>query len=224
MKQKDWEESFWIKNLKLVTTLPFEDGVFGDVYRSVLLRNVEFCEVVTVEDRVSCVRMTNKFIHQAIFTAFGVHNKEVSIIAVLKNILNDYDKEKSYYFFYIVYQELLRRNNPLAGVVLSELRIYEFISPFKNVFKNFDSKLAWDFLLLDLAHQGLNEDMFNEMWFRYKETLFQCESNVFSGFVYKHYLKEFKDPINLIKYNPPKKIYSFILKRAEERYKNKELF
>ena len=224
MKQKDWEESLWIKNLKLVTTLPFEDGVFGDVYRSVLLRNVEFCEVVTVEDRVSCVRMTNKFIHQAIFTAFGVHNKEVSIIAVLKNILNDYDKEKSYYFFYIVYQELLRRNNPLAGVVLSELRIYEFISPFKNVFKNFDSKLAWDFLLLDLAHQGLNEDMFNEMWFRYKETLFQCESNVFSGFVYKHYLKEFKDPINLIKYNPPKKIYSFILKRAEERYKNKELF
>ena len=224
MKQKDWEESFWIKNLKLVTTLPFEDGVFSDVYRSVLLRNVEFCEVVTVEDRVSCVRMTNKFIHQAIFTAFGVHNKEVSIIAVLKNILNDYDKEKSYYFFYIVYQELLRRNNPLAGVVLSELRIYEFISPFKNVFKNFDSKLAWDFLLLDLAHQGLNEDMFNEMWFRYKETLFQCESNVFSGFVYKHYLKEFKDPINLIKYNPPKKIYSFILKRAEERYKNKELF
>ena len=224
MKQKDWEESLWIKNLKLVTTLPFEDGVFGDVYRSVLLRNVEFCEVVTVEDRVSCVRMTNKFIHQAIFTAFGVHNKEVSIIAVLKNILNDYDKEKSYYFFYIVYQELLRRNNPLAGVVLSELRIYEFISPFKNVFKNFDSKLAWDFLLLDLAHQGLNEDMFNEMWFRYKETLFQCESNVFSGFVYKHYLKELKDPINLIKYNPPKKIYSFILKRAEERYKNKELF
>ena len=224
MKQKDWEESLWIKNLKLVTTLPFEDGVFSDVYRSVLLRNVEFCEVVTVEDRVSCVRMTNKFIHQAIFTAFGVHNKEVSIIAVLKNILNDYDKEKSYYFFYIVYQELLRRNNPLAGVVLSELRIYEFIDPFKIVFKNFDSKLAWDFLLLDLAHQGLNEDMFNEMWFRYKETLFQCESNVFSGFVYKHYLKELKDPINLIKYNPPKKIYSFILKRAEERYKNKELF
>ena len=182
MKQKDWEESLWIKNLNLVTTLPFEDGVFSDVYRSVLLRNVEFCEVVTVEDRVSCIRMTNKFIRQAIFTAFGIHNKEVSIIAVLKNILNDYDKEKSYYFFYIVYQELLRRNNPLAGVVLSELRIYEFISPFKN----FDSKLAWDFLLLDLAHQGLNEDMFNEMWFRYKETLFQCESNVFSGFVYKH--------------------------------------
>ena len=224
MKQKDWEESLWIKNLKLVTTLSFEDGVFSDVYRSVLLRNVEFCEVVTVEDRVSCIRMTNKFIRQAIFTAFGIHNKEVSIIAVLKNILNDYDKEKSYYFFYIVYQELLRRNNPLAGVVLSELRIYEFIDPFKIVFKNFDSKLAWDFLLLDLAHQGLNEDMFNEMWFRYKETLFQCESNVFSGFVYKHYLKELKDPINLTKYNPPKKIYSFILKRAEERYKNKELF
>ena len=224
MKQKDWEESLWIKNLKLVTNLPFEDGVFSDVYRSVLLRNVEFCEVVTVEDRVSCVRMTNKFIHQAIFTAFGIHNKEVSIIDVLKNIVNDYDKEKSYYFFYIVYQELLRRNNPLAGVVLSELRLYEFISPFKNVFKNFDSKLAWDFLLLDLAHQGLNEDMFNEMWFRYEGTLLQCESNVFSGFVYKHYLKELKDPINLIKYNPPKKIYSFILKRAEERYKNKELF
>ena len=159
MKQKDWEESLWIKNLNLVTTLPFEDGVFSDVYRSVLLRNVEFCEVVTVEDRVSCIRMTNKFIRQAIFTAFGIHNKEVSIIDVLKNILNDYDKEKSYYFFYIVYQELLRRNNPLASVVLSELRIYEFIDPFKIVFKNFDSKLAWDFLLLDLAHQGILKDI-----------------------------------------------------------------
>ena len=62
MKQEDWVESLWIKNLKLVTNLPFEDGVFSDVYRSVLLRNVEFCEVVTVEDRVSCIRMTNKFI------------------------------------------------------------------------------------------------------------------------------------------------------------------
>ena len=79
MKQKDWKESPWISSLKLVKSLPFEDGIFNAVYRAVLLRNVEFCKVITIKDRASCIRMTNKFIHQAIMIAFGINNKEISI-------------------------------------------------------------------------------------------------------------------------------------------------
>ena len=86
MKQKQWKESPWISSLKLVKSLPFEDGIFNAVYRAVLLRNVEFCKVITIEDRAMCVRMTNKFIQQAIFIAFGINNEELSLRELIKNI------------------------------------------------------------------------------------------------------------------------------------------
>ena len=224
MTQKDWQESPWLSSLKLKKNLPFEDGVFNTVYRAVLLKNVEFCKVITIEDRASCVRMTNKFIHQAIFTAFGVDNDEFSIKDVLKNIRKDYDQEKSYYFFYILYQELVRRNNPLSNTLLKELRGYEFKESFKTIFKSFDRKLAWDFLLFDLAHQGLKEDMFKEMWFRYKGPLIDCRANKYSEFVYKQYLKGENNTIDLTKNDSKKNVYSLILERAEKRYKYKEIF
>lgn len=224
MTQKDWKESPWLSSLKLKKNLPFEDGVFNTVYRAVLLKNVEFCKVITIEDRACCVRMTNKFIHQAIFTAFGVDNDEFSIKDVLKNIRKDYDQEKSYYFFYILYQELVRRNNPLSNTLLKELRGYEFKESFKTIFKSFDRKLAWDFLLFDLAHQGLKEDMFKEMWFRYKGPLIDCRANKYSEFVYKQYLKGENNTIDLTKNDSKKNVYSLILERAEKRYKYKEIF
>ena len=224
MTQKDWQESPWLSSLKLKKNLPFEDGIFNTVYRAVLLKNVEFCKVITIEDRASCVRMTNKFIHQAIFTAFGVDNDEFSIKDVLKNIRKDYDQEKSYYFFYILYQELVRRNNPLSNTLLKELRGFEFKESFKTIFKSFDRKLAWDFLLFDLAHQDLKEDMFKEMWFRYKGSLIDCRANKYSEFVYKQYLKGENNTIDLTKNDSKKNVYSLILERAEERYKYKEIF
>ena len=224
MTQKDWQESPWLSSLKLKKNLPFEDGIFNTVYRAVLLKNVEFCKVITIEDRASCVRMTNKFIHQAIFTAFGVDNDEFSIKDVLKNIRKDYDQEKSYYFFYILYQELVRRNNPLSNTLLKELRGYEFKESFKTIFKSFDRKLAWDFLLFDLAHQDLKEDMFKEMWFRYKGSLIDCRANKYSEFVYKQYLKGENNTIDLTKNDSKKNVYSLILERAEKRYKYKEIF
>ena len=224
MTQKDWKESPWLSSLKLKKNLPFEDGVFNTVYRAVLLKNVEFCKVITIEDRACCVRMTNKFIHQAIFTAFGVDNDEFSIKDVLKNIRKDYDQEKSYYFFYILYQELVRRNNPLSNTLLKELRGFEFKESFKTIFKSFDRKLAWDFLLFDLAHQGLKEDMFKEMWFRYKGPLIDCRANKYSEFVYKQYLKGENNTIDLTKNDSKKNVYSLILERAEKRYKYKEIF
>ena len=224
MEQKDWKESPWISSLKLKKNLPFEDGVFTSIYRDVLLRNVAFCKVITIEDRVSCVRMTNKFIHQAIFIAFGINNKEISINELIKNIKNDYDLEKEYYFFYIVYQELIRRNNPYSKNILKELRVCKFKEPFKSLFKNFDSKLAWDFLLFDLAHQGLNEDVFKEMWFRYKGSLLDCKPNKYLEFIFKQYLKEAEQKRDFTKNKKKQSVYSLILERAEKRYLNKEIF
>jgi hypothetical protein len=224
MKQKDWKESPWIRSLKLEKKPPFEDGVFNSIYRAVLLRNIEFCKVVTIDDRASCVRMTNKFIHQAIFIAFGINNKEISIKELIKNIKNDYDLEKEYYFFYIVYQELIRRNNLGYNHLLKELRSYEFKEPFKTIFKSLDRKLAWDFLLFDLAHQGLNEDMFKEMWFRYKGSLLDCQPNEYSKFIFKHYLKEGDKKTVFTKNNKNQNVYSLILERAEKRYLDKEIF
>ena len=224
MKQKQWKESPWISSLKLKKNLPFEDGVFNSIYRAVLLKNVEFCKVITIEDRASCVRMTNKFIHQAIFIAFGINNKELSIKELIENIKKDYDLEKEYYFFYIVYQELIRRNNPSSNQLLKELRGYEFKDPFKSLFKSFDSKLAWDFLLFDLAHQELNENMFIEMWFRYSGVLLDCNSNKFSEFVFGQYLRGAEKVMDLAKNSKKQDIYSLILERAEKRYLYKEVF
>ena len=224
MKQKQWKESPWISSLKLKKNLPFEDGVFNSIYRAVLLKNVEFCKVITIEDRASCVRMTNKFIHQAIFIAFGINNKELSIKELIENIKKDYDLEKEYYFFYIVYQELIRRNNPSSNQLLKELRGYEFKDPFKSLFKSFDCKLAWDFLLFDLAHQELNENMFIEMWFRYSGVLLDCNSNKFSEFVFGQYLRGAEKVMDLAKNSKKQDIYSLILERAEKRYLYKEVF
>ncbi|MDB2485146.1 hypothetical protein N9W98_00645 [bacterium] len=224
MKQKQWQESPWISNLKLVKNLPFEDGIFNAVYRSVLLRNVEFCKVITIEDRASCIRMTNKFIHQALFIAFGINNEEISIKELIKNIKNDYDLEKEYYFFYIVYQELVRRNNPSSYQILKELRGCDFQEPFKSLFKSFDSKLAWDFLLFDLAHQELNEDIFKEMWFRYKDSLLDCPPNKYSEFVFRQYLKKGVEGKTLTKNKKKQALYSLIIERAEKRYLHKEIF
>ena len=224
MEQKDWKESAWISSLKLKKTLPFEDGFFNSIYRDVLLRNVEFCKVITIEDRASCVRMTNRFIHQAIFVAFGIDNREVSVKDLINNIKNDYDLEKEYYFLYIVYQELIRRNNPGSKNLLKELRVCKFKEPFKSLFKNFDSKLAWDFLLFDLARQGLNEDVFKEMWFRYKNSLLDCQLNKYLEFVFKQYLKEAEQKKDFTKSKEKQGVYSLILERAERRYLNKEIF
>lgn len=221
---KEWKESTWLKDLKLSTKLPFEDSVFTTYYRAVFLRNVEFCKVESIEDKLVCVRMTNKFIYQAIETAFGIHLGEVDVQDVIKNIGVEYDKEKAFYFFYIIYQELLRRNNPSYVKVLNKVRLYAFKEPFKSVFKNFDCKLAWDFLLLDLVRDELTKNMFAIMWFRYQKTLLKCKVDKYTEFVYNEYLKDLKNKSEFTKIKPEKDIYSPTLQRAERRYLNIEIF
>lgn len=225
MKQSTkWEESTWLKDLKIKAALPFEDTAFTIYYRAVLLRNVQFCEVVTIEDRVACVRMTNKFIYQAIETAFGIHNGEVDVNDVLKNISVEYDEEKAFYFFYIVYKELFRRNNPKSHKVLNKVRLYEFKEPFKSIFKDFDCKLAWDFILLDLVTQDLTKNMFAILWFRYRKSLLKCRAKEYREFVYKEYLKDIKNKTEFTRRKPEKDVYTSIIQRAERRYSDTEIF
>ena len=224
MTHKKWKESPWIGSLKLLKRLPFEDGVFNSIYRAVLLRNVEFCKVITNEDRTSCIRMTNKFIHQAILVAFGVNNEEISIKELVKNMKKDYDLEKEFYFFYIVYNELIRRNNTISYQLLKELRACKFQEPFKSLFRSFEAKLAWDFLLFDLAHQKLNENMFAILWFRYRKSLLKCRAKEYREFVYKEYLKDIKNKTEFTRRKPEKDVYTSMIQRAERRYSDTEIF
>ena len=223
-ENKEWKESTWLKNVEIKTALPFEHSVFTTYYRAVLLRNVQFCKVVTVEDRVACVRMTNKFIYQAIIIAYGIHNEEVEVNDVLKNIVVEYDEEKAFYFFYIVYKELSRRNNPKHLNVLNKVRLYEFKEPFKSIFKDFDCKLAWDFILLDLVTQGLTKNMFAILWFRYRKTLLKCRAKEYREFIYKEYLKEVKNKTEFTRRKPEKDVYTSMIQRAEKRHYDKEIF
>ena len=221
---KEWKESTWLKNVKIKAALPFEDTAFTTYYRAVLLRNVQFCEVVTIEDRVACVRMTNKFIYQAIETAFGIHKGEVDVADVLTNITVEYDEEKAFYFFYIIYKELFRRNNPKSHKVLNKVRLYEFKEPFKSIFKDFDCKLAWDFILLDLVTQDLTKNMFAILWFRYRKSLLKCRAKEYREFVYKEYLKDIKNKTEFTRRKPEKDVYTSMIQRAERRYSDTEIF
>ncbi len=221
---KEWKESTWLKDVTIKAALPFEDTVFTTYYRAVLLRNVQFCEVVTIKDRVACVRMTNRFIYQAIETAFGIHKGEVDVADVLKNITVEYDEEKAFYFFYIAYKELFRRNNPKSHKFLNKVRLYEFKEPFKSIFKNFDCKLAWDFILLDLVTQDLTKNMFAILWFRYRKSLLKCRAKEYREFVYKEYLKDIKNKTEFTRRKPEKDIYTSMIQRAERRYSDNEIF
>jgi len=169
-------------------------------------------------------RMTNRFIYQAIETAFGIHKGEVDVADVLKNITVEYDEEKAFYFFYIAYKELFRRNNPKSHKFLNKVRLYEFKEPFKSIFKNFDCKLAWDFILLDLVTQDLTKNMFAILWFRYRKSLLKCRAKEYREFVYKEYLKDIKNKTEFTRRKPEKDVYTSMIQRAERRYSDTEIF
>ena len=224
MKEEEWKETNWLDNIKPVKNLPFEDGVFNAYYRSILLRNVEFCKVVTDEDRVTCVNMTNKFIQKALNTAFYIHTNQVDVQDVLTNVDVEYDQEKSYYFLYIIYRELYRRDNPIASTVLTKVRLYEFIEPYKSIFYDFDCKMAWDFLLSYFSQEKFTKNQFGIMWFRYRKILVKCTAKEYEAFVYNLYLKDVKNKTGFTRSRPEKDSYTTIHQRAERKYHNPEIF
>ncbi len=213
-----------VNEFTLDNKLPFEDGIFIAYYRSILLRNVEFCEINSAEDLVKCTQLTNKFIQSALNAAFGIHTGQIDVQDVLKNIDSEYDQEKAFNFLYIVYRELFRKSNPISSTVLTKVRLYEFKEPFKSIFKDFDCKLAWDFILLDLVTQDLTKNMFAILWFRYRKTLLKCRANEYREFIYKEYLKEVKNKTEFTRRKPEKDVYTSMIQRAERRHYDKEIF
>ena len=213
-----------VNEFTLDNKLPFEDGIFIAYYRSILLRNVEFCEINSAEDLVKCTQLTNKFIQSALNAAFGIHTGQIDVQDVLKNIDSEYDQEKAFNFLYIVYRELFRKSNPISSTVLTKVRLYEFKEPQKSVFYDFDCKLAWDYLLSYFAQERFTKNLFAIMWFRYRKTIIKCKANEYEDFVYNLYLKDVKNKTDLTRRKPEKDMYSAILKRAERNYFKKEIF
>ena len=213
-----------VKEYTLDYKVPFEDGIFIAFYRSILLRNVEFCEINSAEDLAKCTQLTNKFIKNALSAALAIINGKIDVHDVLKNIDSEYDQEKAFNFLYIVYRELFRRNNPISFTVLTKLRLYEFKEPQKSVFYDFDCKLAWDYLLSYFAQEKFTTNLFAIMWFRYRKSLIKCKENEYEDFVYNLYLRDLKNKIVLTRKKPEKDVYSAIIKRAEKSYFKKEMF
>tara|TARA_B100001115_G_C15836648_1_gene418445 strand:+ start:960 stop:1607 length:648 start_codon:yes stop_codon:yes gene_type:complete len=212
------------KEYPLKNKLPFEDGVFIAYYRNILLRNVAFCEINSAKDLVKCTQLTNKFIQKALNAAFGIHTGQIRTDDVLKNIDSEDDEEKAFYFLYIVYRELFRKSNPISNKLLAKVRLYEFKGPEKNVFFDFDCKLAWDYLLSYFSQEKFTTNLFAIMWFRYRKTLIKCKANEYEDFVYNLYLKDLKNKMVLTRKKPEKNLYLAIFKRAERNYFEKEIF
>ena len=107
---------------------------------------------------------------------------------------------------------------------MNKVRLYEFKEPFKSIFKDFDCKLAWDFILLDLVTQDLTKNMFAILWFRYRKSLLKCRAKEYREFVYKEYLKDIKNKTEFTRRKPEKDVYTSMIQRAERRYSDTEIF
>ena len=84
--------------------IPFEDGVFIDFYRNILLRNIPFCEINSKEDLRSCRTLTIQFIQKAMQMAHGVQTKQFELSSVLNYLDNLGEKDKEFLFLYIIYR------------------------------------------------------------------------------------------------------------------------
>lgn len=204
---------------------PFEDGIFISFYRLILLRNVEFCEVVTEKDRAMCVSMTNKFIQKAINDAYAVNLSLIDSTELIIESNQHYDAEKKYYYLYIIYRELFRRKNKCADDFLKAVKASSFKDSSVGIFLSFNHKIAWDFLLTFLAQKDLNKEIFSLMWQRYRHSLLNVSSKKYSEFVYEKYLKEIADQTNLeqIKSNNNNEEIA-ILEIAEKSYLDSQIF
>ncbi len=203
----------------------FEDGIFISFYRLILLRNVDFCEVITDKDRIMCISMTNKFVQRAINDAYAVHLSFIDSKELIVESNQLYDTEKKYYYLYIIYRELLRRKNKYAVDFLKAVKASSFKDSSVDIFISFNHKIAWDFLLTFLAQKELNQKVFSLMWHRYRQQLLNANSQKYSEFIYDKYLKEIADQTNLgqitsINNNE----YITILEIAEKSYFDYEIF
>ena len=87
-----------------LSKLPFEDGIFISVYRNILLRPINFCDIKDENNIKKCVAMTNKFSQSAVQSAYAIYLSELSPNQLIIDVKDQYNQEKWGYYFYIVYR------------------------------------------------------------------------------------------------------------------------
>ena len=209
---------------EIKVNIPFEDGVFIDFYRNILLRNVPFCEINSEEDLLSCRTLTIQFIQKAMRMAHGIHTKQFELLFVLNYFDKVEEKDKSFHFLYIMYRELYRKGNSLSQELFSILSKYLLNSPFYSIFDSSNHYFAWDYLLTYFAHSPFESRLFSVMWNRYQKSLLKCDMSEYESFVNNLYLKDASGKYSILRQEMISQNHEFILKRAEMRYIESTIF
>ena len=209
---------------EIKVNIPFEDGVFIDFYRNILLRNVPFCEINTEEDLRSCRTLTIQFIQKAMRMAHGIHTKQFELLFVLNYFDKVVEKDKAFHFLYIMYRELYRKGNSSSQELLSILSKYPLNAPFYSIFNSSNHYFAWDYLLTYFAHSPFESTLFSVMWNRYQKNILKCEANEYESFINNLYLKDAIEKYSILHQETISTDHEFILKRAEMRYSESTIF
>ena len=204
--------------------IPFEDGVFIDFYRNILLRNVPFCEINSDEDLHTCRTLTIHFIQKAMRMAHGVQTKQFELSSVLNYLDKVDEKDKKFHFLYIIYRELYRKGNTSSKELLSILSTYELNAPFDCIFKSANHYFGWDYLLTYFAQSPFESSLFSVMWVRYQKSLLKCKTDEYESFVNNLYLKDETDKYSIHLQETLNENHEFILERAELRYVESTIF
>ena len=204
--------------------IPFEDGVFIDFYRNVLLRNVPFCEINTEEDLRSCRTLTIQFIQKAFRMAHGIHSNQFDLLSVFNHFDKVVEKDKAFHFLYIMYRELYRKGNSSSQELLSILSKYPLNAPFNSIFNSSNHYFAWDYLLTYFAQSPFESSLFSVMWNRYQKSILKCDMSEYESFVNDLYLKDAIEKFSILHQETISTDHEFILKRAETRYSESTIF
>ena len=140
------------------------------------------------------------------------------------DVKDQYNQEKWGYYFYIVYRELFRRKHPSEALFLSLVKTSQLSISFNNIFRTFNHQLAWDYVLMFLAHEKLSIELFIVLWHRYKNSLLICEINTYRDFIANLYFNDLKELIefnSLVNTDPQ---FEFIILRAEKTYFDSNIF
>ena len=204
--------------------IPFEDGVFIDFYRNILLRNVPFCEINSEEDLRSCRTLTIQFIQKAMRMAHGIHTKQVELLSVFNHFDKVVEKDEAFHFLYIMYRELYRKGNSSSQELLSILSKYPLNAPFNSIFNSSNHYFAWDYLLTYFAQSPFESSLFSVMWNRYQKSILKCDMSEYESFVNDLYLKDAIEKFSILHQETISTDHEFILKRAETRYSESTIF
>lgn len=208
----------------VLSKLPFEDGIFISLYSNILLRPIPFCNADNHKNKKKYTPNAFKFSQLAIQSAYAIYLDELIPSQIVKEVHQNYNNEKSAYYFYIIYLELSRRNNPIASQFLKLVKASHYPSLFDKIFKTFEHKLAWDYVLIFLVNEECSIELFMFLWNRYRDTLLICKKKSYNNFISKQYFDkgeknlEFTDLINTDSH------LEFIVNRAEKTYFDIKLF